>query len=84
MCIAAYCIHFSFNDVVNYACCYHWSNANCFVSQYFIISNGFHDSSILCGAQWLSGRMPDSRSSEPGFESPFANVSKIGHFRSLN
>ena len=30
------------------------------------------------------GRMPDSQSSEPGFESPFATVSKIGHFRSLH
>ena len=28
--------------------------------------------------------MPNSQSSEPGFESPFATVSKIGHFRSLN
>ena len=28
--------------------------------------------------------MPDSQSSEPGFESPFATVSKIGYFRSLN
>ena len=27
--------------------------------------------------------MPDSQSSEPGFESPFATVSKIGHFCSL-
>ena len=36
------------------------------------------------GARWLSGRMPDSQSSEPGFESPFATVSKIGHFRSLH
>ena len=26
--------------------------------------------------------MPDSQSSEPGFESPFATVSKNGHFRS--
>ena len=26
------------------------------------------------------GRMPDSQSSEPGFESPFATISKIGHF----
>ena len=24
--------------------------------------------------------MPDSQSREPGFESPFATVSKIGHF----
>ena len=31
-----------------------------------------------------SGRMPDSQSSEPGFEPPFATVSKIGHFRSLH
>ncbi len=28
--------------------------------------------------------MPDSQSSEPGFESHFATVSKIGHFRSLH
>ena len=28
--------------------------------------------------------MPDSQSSEPGFESLFATVSKIGHFRSLH
>ena len=28
--------------------------------------------------------MPDSQSSEPGFESPFATVSKIGYFRSLH
>ena len=28
--------------------------------------------------------MPDSQSSEPGFESPFATFSKIGHFRSLH
>ena len=28
--------------------------------------------------------MPDSQSSEPGFESPFATISKIGHFRSLH
>ena len=28
--------------------------------------------------------MPDSKSSEPGFESPFATISKIGHFRSLH
>ena len=27
--------------------------------------------------------MPDSQSSEPGFESPFATVWKIGHFPSL-
>ena len=25
--------------------------------------------------------MPDSQSCEPGFESPFTTVSKIGHFR---
>ena len=36
------------------------------------------------GAQYLSGRTPDSQSSEPGFESPFGTVSKIGHFRSLH
>ena len=28
--------------------------------------------------------MPDSQSSKPGFESPFATVSKIGHFCSLH
>ena len=28
--------------------------------------------------------MPDSQSSEPGFKSLFATVSKIGHFRSLH
>ena len=28
-------------------------------------------------------RMADSQSSEPGFKSIFATVSKIGHFRSL-
>ena len=28
--------------------------------------------------------MPDSQSSEPGFESCFATMSKIGHFRSLH
>ena len=30
------------------------------------------------------GRMPDSQSREPGFESPFATGSKLGHFRSLH
>ena len=39
---------------------------------------------VSYGARWLSGRMPDSQSSEPGFESPFGTVSKIGHFRSLH
>ena len=38
---------------------------------------------VGCGAWWLSGRMPDSQSSEPGFESLFATISKIGHFHSL-
>ena len=28
--------------------------------------------------------MPDSQSSEPGFEYPFATVSQIGHFQSLH
>ena len=32
----------------------------------------------------LSGRKPDTQSYEPGFESPFGTVSKIGHFRSLH
>ena len=36
------------------------------------------------GARLLSGRTPDSQSSEPVFESPFATVSKIGHYRSLH
>ena len=36
------------------------------------------------GARYLSGRMPDSQSSEPGFEPRFATISKIGHFRSLH
>ena len=35
---------------------------------------------VRSGAQKLSGRMPDSQSRESGFESPFATVSKIGHF----
>ena len=35
--------------------------------------------SLLCGARQLSGGMPDSQSSEPGFESPFATVSKIAN-----
>ena len=30
-----------------------------------------------CGARQLSGRRPDSQSREPGFESPFATISKI-------
>ena len=30
------------------------------------------------------GRMRDSQSSEPRFESPFATFSKFGHFRSLH
>ena len=34
--------------------------------------------------RWLSGRMADSQSREPRFESPFATVSKIAHFRSLH
>ena len=34
--------------------------------------------------QAMGGRKPDSQSCEPGFESPFATVSKIGHFRSLH
>ena len=38
---------------------------------------------ILWSAVTLSGRTPDSQSSEPGFEPPFGTVSKFGHFRSL-
>ena len=36
------------------------------------------------GARQLSGRMLDSQPIEPGFESRFATVSKVGHFRSLH
>ena len=36
------------------------------------------------GARQLSGRTPDSQTCEPGFESPFATVWKIGHLRSLH
>ena len=32
----------------------------------------------------LYRHMPDWQTSEPGFESPFATVSKIGHFRPLH
>ena len=39
---------------------------------------------LFYGSRLLSGRTPDSQSNEPGFESPFATVSKIGHFRSLH
>ena len=35
-------------------------------------------------ARKLSGRTPDSQLREPGFESPFATVSKFGHFHSLH
>ena len=45
---------------------------------YYYYVNVEHGSSVD------RGRMPDSQSSEPGFESPFATVSKIGHFRSLH
>ena len=37
-----------------------------------------------CNIMVASGRTPDSQSSELGFESPFATVTKIGHFRSLH
>ena len=40
--------------------------------------------SLFCGAILLSGRTPDSQSSEPRFEFPFATISKISHFRSLH
>ena len=39
---------------------------------------------LLIQLTLLSDRMPDSQSSEPGLEYPFATVSKIGHFRSLH
>ncbi len=37
-------------------------------------------SSSLCGARQLSGRMPDSQSSEPGFESPLLPFRRLGIF----
>ena len=40
--------------------------------------------SLVYGTRQLSGRMSDSQSSEPGFESPFSTISKIGHFRYLH
>ena len=36
---------------------------------------------IFSGALLLSGRMPDSQSRKPGFESPFAIILKFGYFR---
>ena len=33
-----------------------------------------------CGVRYISGRMPDSQTREPGFDSPFATISKIGIF----
>ena len=35
---------------------------------------------LLCGARWLSGRMPDSQSREPGFESPLIPFRSLGIF----
>ena len=32
------------------------------------------------GARWLSGRMPDSQSREPGFESPLIPFRSLGIF----
>ena len=32
---------------------------------------------------YICTNIEDLQSSEPGFESPFATISKIGHFRSL-
>ena len=40
--------------------------------------------SLVYGARQLSGRMSDSQSSEPGFESPVGTISKIGHVRYLH
>ena len=39
---------------------------------------------MIKGLQTFGCGMPDSQSSEPGFEPPFATISKIGHFRSLH
>ena len=44
-------------------------------------------SDSLCGARWLSGRMPDSQSREPGFESPLIPFRSLGiffHFTTLS
>ena len=49
----------------------------------YIITQYLHDVQERGSCQ-LIGRMPDSQLNEPGFESPFATVSKIGHFRSLH
>ena len=35
---------------------------------------------VLCGARWLIGRMPDSQSREPGFESPLIPFRSLGIF----
>ena len=35
---------------------------------------------LNCGARWLSGRMPDSQSREPGFESPLIPMRSLGIF----
>ena len=53
-------------------------------TQLDIAISAFMDHVTFSGARWLSGRMPDSQSREPGFESHFATVSKFGHFRSLH
>ena len=36
--------------------------------------------SPTCGARWLSGRMPDSQSRQPGFESPLIPFRSLGIF----
>ena len=36
--------------------------------------------SLVYGARQLSGRMPDTQSSEPGFESPLVPFRRLGIF----
>ena len=48
-----------------------------------IKTSSLHLGPTLCGARWLSGRMPDSQSREPGFESPlipFRSLDIFFHF----
>ena len=57
---------------------------------FYVVSGGiflYHSSTHLhqsscrqCGARWLSGRMPDSQSREPGFESPLIPFRSLGIF----
>ena len=51
-------------------------NTHCSLS---IILRGLFECS-LCGAPQLSGRMPDSQSRDPGFESPLLPFRSVGIF----